>query len=144
MLQPQDTKTRAAESNSESATVDMAGMVNGQLAPQHDGLGVGPPATVASEEPTEIRRRATDDPATPIPKRSVATMAGSFADAVGSAVRYLRRATDPRPEEVLPDLDAATPELRRRIQAVQAETDAKPGFLRWWFGPAAPWRNRLR
>ena len=145
MLQSQHTKTFGGEPNSGPGTSDPPVRIEDRRHPRHDGAGAPRPATAPSEEPAPIRRRATDDPATPIPKRNVSEMAGSVADAVSSAFRYLRRATDPRPEsEALPDVDAATPELRRRILAVQGETDARPGLLRWLSGPAASWRNKLR
>jgi hypothetical protein len=75
----------------------------------------------APPPPGSVRRRATDDPASPLPKRGLVQAADALAGVVGSAMRYWRRSTDHFPEtERLPAIDAATAELRRRVLETEA------------------------
>jgi hypothetical protein len=81
--------------------------------------------------PGQFRRRASDDPAVPVPERAAVQPTGAIAHAVGTALRYFRRASDAGPTgERLPAVDAATADLRRRVLEAQAAKTTKPGLRR--------------
>jgi len=85
----------------------------------------------ATEKPEQssgqFRRRAGDDPSAPVPERAAVQPTGAVAYAVGTAMRYLRRASDAGPPgERLPTVDAATADLRRRVLEAQSVKEAKP------------------
>jgi len=88
------------------------------------------PATDRLElSPGQFRRRAGDDPTAPVPERAAEQPTGAIAYAVGTALRYFRRASDAGPPgERLPAVDAATADLRRRVLEAQAAKTTKPGL----------------
>jgi hypothetical protein len=106
-----------------------------------ESLGTLPETT--NLPPRYVRRRANDDRTKPIPKRSIVHFSDPVAAISGMLPRYKRRASDiradaeaaafvaaalagkpaPTPDqpEDLASIDAATPELRRRIAEIAAD-----------------------